>query len=44
MRDQYKCHECSIGQCYSVYGNEEYSYCQNKPFWRALTEQIGRGN
>ena len=41
-RDKYKCHECSIGNCYSEYGNEEYNYCQNIPYWRALTEAIGR--
>lgn len=44
MIDQYKCHECSNGPCYSVYGcGEGHSFCQNKPFWRALTERIGRG-
>ena len=42
MKDQYKCDECDLGICYSMFGDEIYPFCNNKPYWRALTEAIGR--
>lgn len=39
MYEHYKCHECSIGQCYSSFGSETYTYCQKKPIWNKIKSQ-----
>lgn len=33
MSDYYKCHECSIGQCYSESKKTVYPYCQKPSIW-----------
>jgi len=35
---KYRCHECTIGQCYSEDPEKSFPMCLSTPVWKKLTD------